>query len=260
MGKTFSLGKLSGIQFRLHFSWFIIFALATISLVYPDYSQWLHWIIGIATSLLFFGSVLAHELAHSLVGRANGIPVDSITLFIFGGVSHMTEEVTNPGAELKMAAAGPVSSFLIGGFFGLFLFIPGLPELVSRMLFALMLTNWTLAVFNLIPGFPLDGGRVFRSILWHFSGSYIRSSRIAARVGQGVGYLLILTGILIVVIRPFNVAWFNGIWIVFIGWFLERVALASYRQVRWQEVSSVAVAAEAVSSGGSELPPDIKTD
>ena len=256
MGKTISLGKLFGIQFRLHFSWFIIFALATISLVYPNYSQWLHWIIGIATSLLFFASVVAHELAHSLVGRAKGIPIDSITLFVFGGVSHMTKEVTNPGAEFKMAAAGPVSSLVIGGFFGLFLFIPGLPGPVSRMLFALMVTNWTLAVFNLIPGFPLDGGRVFRSALWHFSGSYIRSSRIAARVGQVIGYLLILTGILIVIIRPFNIAWFNGIWIVFIGWFLERVAFASYLQVRRQEAISDAVAAETMSPDGSALPPD----
>ena len=96
MGTSIGLGKLFGIQFRLHFSWFIIFALVTFSLVYPDYSQWFHWVIGVVTSLLFFASVIAHELAHSLVGRNEGIPIDSITLFIFGGVARMTKEVTNP--------------------------------------------------------------------------------------------------------------------------------------------------------------------
>ena len=127
MGKTFNIGKLFGIQFRLHFSWFIIFILATLSLVFPNYSRWHYWVLGIITSLLFFSSVLAHELAHSLVGRANGIPIDSITLFIFGGVARMTGEVTSPGAELKMAVAGPVCSLLIGGIFGLFLLVPGIP-------------------------------------------------------------------------------------------------------------------------------------
>ena len=105
MDKTFNSGKLFGIQFRLHYTWFLIFILVTFSLVYPDYSQWLYWILGIVTSLLFFASVVAHELAHNLVGRANGIPIESITLFIFGGVTQMTKEVTQPGAELKMATA-----------------------------------------------------------------------------------------------------------------------------------------------------------
>ena len=119
MGSLFNLGKLFGIQFRLHFSWFIIFILVTVSLVSPYYSQWLYWIIGIIASLLLFASVVAHELAHSLVGRANGIPIESITLFIFGGVAQMTKEATRPGAELKMAAAGPICSLVIGGLVGL---------------------------------------------------------------------------------------------------------------------------------------------
>src|SRR3970040_1528022 len=110
MDSTISLGKLFGIQFKLHFSWFIIFILVTVVLVYPGYSHWFYWVIGITASLLFFASVVAHELAHSLVGRANGIPIQSITLFIFGGVSQMTKEATRPGAELKMAVAGPLCS------------------------------------------------------------------------------------------------------------------------------------------------------
>jgi len=232
MGKAFNLGKLFGIQFRLHFTWFIIFILVTVLLVYPDYSQWFYWIVGIITSLLFFASVVAHELAHSLVGRANDIPIESITLFIFGGVAQMTREATRPGAELKMAAAGPICSLVIGGLFALiWLFMPNLPQPIGIMILWLAVMNSILAAFNLIPGFPLDGGRVFRSLLWHFTGSYSRSSRIAMRVGQGIGYLFILGGISIIFLHPFGLSWFEGIWIAFIGWFLQSAASASYRQI-----------------------------
>ncbi|MBI3040460.1 MAG: site-2 protease family protein [Chloroflexi bacterium] len=183
MGSTFNLGKLFGIRFRLHFSWFVIFILVTVSLVDPDYSQWFYWVIGIITSLLFFASVVAHELAHSLVGRANGVPIESITLFIFGGVAQMTKEATRPGAELKMAAAGPACSLLIGGFFGLiFLVMRNIIGPAAVMIFWLAVMNVTLAAFNLIPGFPLDGGRVFRALLWRFTGNYGRSTRIATLV------------------------------------------------------------------------------
>jgi len=210
----------------------------------------LYWVIGIITSLLFFTSVVAHELAHSLVGRANGISIGSITLFIFGGVAQMTSEVTNAKAELKMAVAGPVCSLAIGGFFGLLWFLTeGVVEPLAVISFWLAYVNVVLAAFNLVPGFPLDGGRVFRSILWYISGNYSRSSRIATRVGQGIGLLLILGGISIVFLRPFDLTWFEGIWIAFIGWFLERAASASYRQVRWQEALSSFAAAEA-------MPPD----
>ncbi|MFC1864493.1 site-2 protease family protein [Chloroflexota bacterium] len=246
MGSAFNLGKLFGIQFRLHFTWFIIFILVTVSLVDPNYFQWLYWIIGIITSLLLFASVVAHELAHSLVGRANGIPIRSITLFIFGGVAQMTKEATRPGAELKMAAAGPLCSLVIGSLFGLiWLFMPNIPQPIAIMVLWLAVMNGVLAVFNLIPGFPLDGGRVFRSLLWRFTGSYRRSTRIATRVGQGIGCLFILGGISIIFLRPFGLSWFDGIWVVFIGWFLVSAASASYRQLRWQEVLHGFTASEA---------------
>lgn len=263
MGKAFNLGKLFGIQFRLHFSWFIIFILVTVALVYPDYSQWLYWIIGIVTSLLFFASVIAHELAHSLVGRANDIPIKSITLFIFGGVAQMAKEATSPGAELKMAAAGPLCSLVIGGSFGLlWLFMPNMPQPIAIMILWLAYINVALAIFNLIPGFPLDGGRVFRSLLWHFTGNYNRSTRIATRVGQGVGYSFILGGLSIIFLSMldlpwFNLFWFNGIWIVFIGWFLERAASASYRQIRWQEALHGSTASQTTTSDCPVVPPDI---
>ncbi|MFC2005037.1 site-2 protease family protein [Chloroflexota bacterium] len=260
MGKAFNLGKLFGIEFRLHFSWFIIFILVTGVLVYPNYSQWFYWVIGIVTSLLFFASVIAHELAHSLVGRANGIPIVSLTLFIFGGVAQMTKEVTRPGAELKMAAAGPICSLVIGGFFGLFLLIPKIPEPITMMISWLALMNGILAAFNLIPGFPLDGGRILRSLLWHVTGSYSRSSRIATRLGQSIGYLIILGGILTIFLRPFDLNWFEGIWIAFIGWFLASVASASYRQIRRQEALSGFAAVEAIPSNHPTVPSNVNTD
>lgn len=235
MGSGIRLGKLFGIEFRLHFTWFIIFVLVTITWVQPYYSQWFYWVIGIVASLLLFGSVLAHELAHSLVGRANGIPVVSITLFIFGGVSLMTKEAARPGAELKMAVAGPLCSLVLGAAFGSLLFVPGIPEPVSVSIERLAVTNGILAVFNLVPGFPLDGGRVFRSTLWYLTGNYKRASLIAVRVGQGIGFLLMLGGILIIFLRPFDLTPFDGIWMAFIGWFLESTASASYRQARIQK-------------------------
>ncbi|MBI2288118.1 MAG: site-2 protease family protein, partial [Chloroflexi bacterium] len=231
-----------GIEFRLHFTWFIIFILVTVTLISPDYSRWQNWIIGIITSLLFFASVVAHELAHSLVGRAQGIPIQSITLFIFGGVAQMTQEATRPGDELKMAAAGPLTSLVLGGLFGLLWFLfPSKSEPIAIMIFWLAIMNGALAMFNLIPGFPLDGGRVFRSILWYLTGSYRRSTLIATRVGQSVGYLFILSGILIIFLRLFGsswldaLSWFDGVWLVFIGGFLGSIASASYRQIPWQE-------------------------
>jgi Zn-dependent protease len=249
MGSALNIGKLFGIQLRLHYTWFIIFVFLTVLLVSPHWSSLLWWVIGIITCLLFFASVVAHELAHSLVGRANGIPIKSITLFIFGGVAQMTREATRPGAEFKMAAAGPICSLVIGGlFFLLWLFTPGMIEPIATMVQWLAFINVALAIFNLIPGFPLDGGRVFRSLLWQFTGNYQRSTKIATRVGQGVGYLFILGGILIAFLRPFGMSWFNGLWLVFIGWFLENAASASYRQAQWRETLHGFTASQVMSS------------
>ncbi len=234
MSNAFNLGRIFGIQVRLHFTWFIIFILVTVSLVYPDWTRLFSWVMGVSTSLLFFASVLAHELSHSLVGRVNGVKIKSITLFLFGGVAHMTREATSAGAELKMAAAGPASSLAISALFALVWFLTrDTIQPLAAMAGWLATVNALLAVFNLIPGFPLDGGRVFRSILWRSTGNYGRSTRIATRVGQGVGYLFIVGGISIIFFFP--QAWFNGLWLAFIGWFLENAASASYRQAQWHE-------------------------
>jgi len=240
MGSGLNLGRLFGIEFRLHYTWFIVFVLVVVSLSawrfpmeYPGWNPVIYWIVGVITSLLVFASVVAHELAHSLVGKANGIPIKSITLFIFGGIAQMTKEATRPGAEFKMAFAGPACSLVIGGLFALlWWFIQDTTQPLAAMALSLAEVNGLLAVFNMIPGFPLDGGRVFRSILWRFTGSYNRSTRIATQTGRIVGYLFILGGILMFILQDWD---FGGLWLAFIGWFLESAASASYRQVQRRE-------------------------
>ncbi len=262
MGNAFNLGRLFGIQVRLHYTWFIIFVLITVSLswqyfpfYYHGWSWLMYWMVGIASSLLFFSSVLAHELSHSLVSRSGGIPVKSITLFIFGGVAHIAREPEKASAELKMAVAGPACSLAIGGLFGLLWFLTrGTFEPLAAIAFWLAQVNVVLAAFNLIPGFPLDGGRVFRSILWRATGNYGRSTRIATRVGQGVGYLFILGGILIMFILH---NWFSGLWLVFIGWFLDNAASASYRQAQWREALQGFTAADVMTADYPVAPSDI---
>jgi Zn-dependent protease len=190
------------------------------------------------------------------VGRANGIPVKSITLFIFGGVAHMTREAARHSAELKMAVAGPLSSLAIAGlFFLLHLLTQGISEPVAALAFWLAQVNVILTIFNLIPGFPLDGGRVFRSLLWRFSGNYYRSTQIATRVGRGVGYLFILGGTLIIFLLPGH--WFSGLWLAFIGWFLSTMASVSYRQAQWQGLLQGVTASEMMTPDCLIVPPDV---
>jgi len=249
MGSAFNLGKAFDIQFRLHYTWFIVFILISVSLsryyfpIYnPDWTPLIYWITGIISTLLFFASVVAHELAHSLVARINGIPVKSITLFIFGGIAQITREARKASAELKMAAAGPACSLALGGLFGLLWLISrGISEPVGAMALWLAQVNVILAIFNLIPGFPLDGGRVFRSTLWRFTGNYQLSTRIATRVGQGIGYLFIVGGILIMFLLS---DWLSGLWLVFIGLFLQNTASSSYKQAKKHEALSRIIATQ----------------
>jgi Zn-dependent protease/CBS domain-containing protein len=266
MGSAFNLGKVFGIQFRLHYTWFIVFVLISVSLswyYFPslnlDLTPLAYWVIGIASSLLFFASVVAHELAHSLVARTNGIPVKSITLFIFGGIAQITREATKANAELKMAAAGPACSLVLGGLFGLlWLFSRGISEPMGAMTLWLAQVNVILAVFNLIPGFPLDGGRVFRSILWRFTGNYKLSTRIATQVGQGVGYLFILGGISIMFL--WRGGWFSGLWLIFIGWFLRNTASSSYHQAQWREALREVSASQVMTPDCPVIPPNVTID
>jgi len=234
------IGRVFGIHLRLHYSWFIVFGLITWALAasyfpteYPYWNRATYWGIGLATSLLFFLSVLVHELAHSVVAQRAGIPIKSITLFIFGGVSQMTKEPGQPAVEFRMALAGPLTSLVIGGiFWGIWAGVRGYSEPLAGLAFWLGWINLVLAGFNLIPGFPLDGGRVLRSILWWRRGDLRSATRTASTAGRVIGYLFIFGGVWWI----FTGYWINGLWIAFIGWFLENAAVGSYRQVAIQDI------------------------
>jgi Zn-dependent protease/CBS domain-containing protein len=255
---------LFGIPLRLHFSWFFIFILVTWALaasyfpsVYPDWSVATAVIASIITSLLFFASVLLHELMHSVVARAAGIPVKSITLFIFGGVSQITEEPAKPQVELKMAIAGPLTSLLLGGvFWAVYYLVPESMEHIIAVSFWLGLINLTLGVFNLLPGFPLDGGRVLRAILWWRMGDLRRATHWAANAGRGVSFLFIFGGVWLL----FAGYWFNGLWLAFIGWFLGNAAVGSYRQLNLMQMLQGHAVSEAMSRECRSVPPDISLE
>ncbi|MBM3166036.1 MAG: CBS domain-containing protein [Chloroflexi bacterium] len=242
LAEGISIGKAFGIPLRIHYSWFIVFVLVTWSLTIGYFPQaYPHWNLvtsifaGVITSLLFFASVLVHELTHSLIARSAGIPIVSITLFIFGGVSQMGEEPRQPQVEFRMAFAGPLASLVLGGIFlAGWVWLRSVPqfEFVAAICRWLGPINIFLAAFNLIPGFPLDGGRVLRSLLWWRSGNLNSATKIASNVGRGIGYLLILGGIIIV----FRGDFISGLWLAFIGWFLENAAAGSYRQLALQDM------------------------
>jgi Zn-dependent protease/CBS domain-containing protein len=235
MRTTWRIGRVFGIEINVDSSWLIIFGLVTWSLggsyfpkQYPAWGTCLHWTVGFATSILFFASVLAHELTHSLVAVRQGEPVRGITLFIFGGVAEITEEPERPSKEFLMALAGPLSSLVIAAAFALlWLLTRNLVEPVGALARYLAMINGSLALFNLIPGFPLDGGRVLRAIIWGLSDNLRLATRVASWVGQGVAFLFILAGVW----QIFGGSWLNGLWIAFIGWFLNSAALSGYRQV-----------------------------
>jgi Zn-dependent protease/predicted transcriptional regulator len=231
------IGRVFGIPIYVHLSWFLIFALITYSLGgefgarYPQWSSRQLWSLGLLTSLLFFGSVLFHELSHSVVARHYRIPVASITLFFFGGIASITRDPDRAGQEFLIAAAGPASSYVLaGGFWLLALATPdgSMPNALATWLAG---TNLLLATFNLLPGFPLDGGRIFRSIIWGITKNYSRSTRIAARIGQAIAYGMMAFGVYLAFLAHSSV---NGVWFIFLGWFLLTAARQSYAQIATQ--------------------------
>ena len=258
------IGKLFGVSLRLNYSWFVVFGVVTWSLtasyfpsVFPDWSLGLSLLAGVVTSLLFFGSVLAHELMHSIVGNALGIPVKQITLFIFGGVAQMSEEPKRPKDEFRMAVAGPLTSLAIGAlFWAIYFLVDEGWEFAIAVSYWLGLINVFLALFNLIPGFPLDGGRVLRSILWWRSKNLRAATRIASNIGRAVGFLFIFGGVFLV----FQGLWFNGLWFALIGWFLENAAAGSYRQISLQDALQGHSASEVMTRDCPAVDPDLTVD
>src|SRR6202795_1273177 len=232
-GSGIKILRVWGIPIYLHVSWFIIFALITLSLAkqftsqHPGWSQTQHYALGIITSLLFFASVVFHELSHSFVARRYGIPVQSITLFIFGGLAGIGREPNNAKQEFNIAIAGPLSSlFLAGCFFLVSRFFHG-DEMVVAATGWLWQINAALAIFNLVPGFPLDGGRILRALAWGVTGNFQRATQIASNAGKIFAYVMILIGVW----QALNGNWVGGLWTAFIGWFLLSAAQESFAQV-----------------------------
>jgi Zn-dependent protease/CBS domain-containing protein len=239
MESSIKLGKIWGIPVGLHLSWFIIFVLITWSLAlglfpdeYPQLGLAAYWILGAITSILFFSSVLFHELGHSIVALRNKIPVHSITLFIFGGVARISKEPPTPGTEFRIAIAGPLTSLLLAAIFaGLWQLDRHIPYLAAPSLW-LARINLILAVFNMMPGFPLDGGRVLRSVVWKFSGNYLKATQVATVSGQVVAFGFIGFGLFTILRGNF----IGGLWLVFIGWFLQNAAASSYNQANLRQL------------------------
>ncbi|MDD2234463.1 MAG: site-2 protease family protein [Desulfitobacteriaceae bacterium] len=237
MKSSFSIGRIKGIQLEINLSWFIVFALVIFSLAtgyfpqnYPDWDPVLKWILSGIIALLLFISVLLHELSHSLVSISLGIDVRKISLFIFGGIAQMEKEPDEPVKELKIAVAGPATSILLYILFILLANISaalGSSEVIIVLLTYVASVNLVLAIFNLVPAFPLDGGRVLRAIIWYLSGNLQNATRIASSMGSIFGYFLIFIGIFGVLSGIF----ISGIWFIFIGWFIIQASQSSYQNM-----------------------------
>ncbi len=243
------IGRILGIPIYVHASWMIIFVLITMSLAmqftqeHPQWSSVQHWAVGIATSLLFFASVLFHELSHSMVARIYKIRVISITLFVFGGVARIGREPSKAIQEFNIAIAGPLASlFLAAGFYSLTLFFP-YAQMTGALAVWLWQTNAALALFNLLPGFPLDGGRIFRAIVWGMTKDFSRATKVAGTSGKVVAYGLIVFGAW----YAMRGQWTSGLWLAFIGWFLLNAAQESVAQVAIREALSGLHAADVMS-------------
>jgi Zn-dependent protease len=260
-GTSWRVGRIAGIEIRIDSSWAVIALLITysmylrLSVLYPELSGGGAVGLAILSAVLFFGSVLVHELAHAVVSQARGIRVQDITLFLFGGATRAKVDSRGPGDEFLIALVGPLTSGLLAGLFGIVATLGR--DLLSRPLAGtfgyLAWTNLLLAAFNLVPGFPLDGGRLLRAAIWKATGSLARATRIASVSGQGVGWLLVAAG----------VAWLaagdlaGGIWFAFIGWFLVQAARSSYQDLQLQQLLRRVEAEDVMAADLVRVPPEL---
>ncbi|HEY6306293.1 MAG TPA: site-2 protease family protein [Candidatus Angelobacter sp.] len=261
MRSHIKLGRVFGIEIDIDYSWFIIAWLITFSLAgqfratNQSWSPTIIWSAAVLTAVLFFLSLLAHELSHSLVARAHGLPVQRITLFALGGVSVIEKEAPDAKTEFLIAIVGPITSVVIGGLMILAARalggrLEGPQSLGITVLSWLGKINITLGAFNMLPGFPLDGGRVLRALAWWITGSMERATRIAARTGQVIALLFIAAGIY----QFFGGAGLGGLWIAFIGWFLLQAASANYREVELKHALAGLRAGDLMSRDCVEVP------
>jgi Zn-dependent protease/CBS domain-containing protein len=257
---TLPIGHILGIPIGLDPSWFLMFALVTWTLAasyFPsEFNNWptvQYWIVGAGTAILFFTSVVLHELGHSILALRYKIPVTSITLFIFGGIARIASEPPSAVAEFFIAIAGPLTSFALAVIFSLLEGISRGVAPIFAMAKYLAYINGALALFNLIPGFPLDGGRVFRAIVWGITHNLRRATEIAAAIGRVVAFLFILYGVW----QILQGNWASGLWIAFIGWFLENAAIGQVQQLRLHDLLAGHTVAQAMSSSFPTAPADL---
>jgi Zn-dependent protease/CBS domain-containing protein len=268
LGRSFTLVRIFGIPVKMNPTWFLLLFLIVWSLASEDglFRRWLagtsasetdYWILGIVGALGLFVSLVAHELCHSVVARRTGMTVRGITLFVFGGVSEMGDEPHTPGAEFFMAAVGPLSSVLIGSMAGVLwaLCKYGLnaPDTLNVLLLYLWLVNYLLALFNSIPAFPLDGGRVVRSILWGISGNLRQATRIAAGLGSAFAVVMVVGGVLAL----FNGGGIGGVWLILLGFFLHQAAGASLQQVVMRQALGGEPVGRFMTADPVTVPPDL---
>jgi Zn-dependent protease/CBS domain-containing protein len=259
------LMHIAGIQITIDLSWFLIFILVVFSLSagyfprqFPGQGMAVYWVAGVLATLLFFGSILVHELAHALMAMRAGIHIPEITLFIFGGVSRMSEEARDPKTEFTIAIVGPLTSFALALlFWGL---NRGLaadqPSLVGTVCAYLAWINMAVGIFNLMPGFPLDGGRVLRAFLWHQYASLTRATRTASNVGQGFALLLMVFG----AVQIFAGSLVGGLWLLFIGMFLRGMAKEGYQEVVLRQALAGVPVQDVMIRDVVSVPPDLSVN
>jgi Zn-dependent protease/predicted transcriptional regulator len=261
-GSGINLFKIAGIQINIDVSWFIIFFLVLWSLSagyfprqFPGQSAQVYWGAGLVATILFFFSVLFHELSHSLMAQKCGIEISEIKLFIFGGVARLSEEAKNPVTEFKIAVVGPLSSFVLAVFFWLcHRLLGGLQfPLAQAIMWYLVWINVALGIFNLLPGFPLDGGRILRAVVWHTTGSLSRATKMASDVGKGLAIALMVLG----AIQIFTGMLVGGLWLIFIGMFLRGVAEGGYQEVLMRQSLEDAKVREVMIEDVVKVQPDL---
>ena len=261
--KHVRIGRIAGIPISLDYSWFLIFFLLTWSLgasyfpsQYPGWAAWEYWVIGGLATVLLFASVLLHELGHAAAARHYRIPVREITLFIFGGVAQIQEEPKSAWSEFWIAIAGPIVSLALGVLFYVLALTAGAVSQLYATFSYLGYINLALFAFNLIPGFPLDGGRVLRAMLWGMSKDTSQATIIAANVGRFIAYGFIALGLIMMLQGNF----FDGVWMAFIGWFLESAAVAQVQQQKLRDILKRYRVAQAMNTRLTLLPADTPLD
>ncbi len=264
---SFRLGRIIGIDILVHWSWFAIFFLLTWWLaegffedVYEDWSARERWGTAMAAALLFFGCVLLHELSHSLMAKRLGLPVKNITLFVFGGISALGAEPDSAKKEFQIAIVGPLTSVILAIVFGALTAVAWATDIhdtpVGAIFQYLTFINAAVAIFNMLPGYPLDGGRVLRAALWARSGNLLGSTRRATGASTIISFALMAAGVVSILIGNFV----GGVWFIIIGWFLRNVSDSSYRQQQLRSTLEGTKVGEVVNRSFRAVPPDISLD